>query len=43
MPVMLVMDSSLPKDVNTVTLSYTFFVKPDANKAASVSKVDGRG
>lgn len=43
MPVMLVMDPSLPKDVNTVTLSYTFFVKPDTNKAASASRVDGRG
>jgi cytochrome c oxidase assembly protein subunit 11 len=34
MPVMLVMDPALPKDVNTVTLSYTFFVQPGTDKAA---------
>ncbi len=34
MPVMMVMDPSLPADVNTITLSYTFFVHPEANKAA---------
>jgi cytochrome c oxidase assembly protein subunit 11 len=43
MPVMLVLDPELPKDVNTVTLSYTFFVKPGTEKAASVSKAEGRG
>ena len=45
MPVMIVMDPSLPKEVNTVTLSYTFFVKPGSDKAASTSagKVDRRG
>jgi cytochrome c oxidase assembly protein subunit 11 len=37
MPVMLVLDPSLPKDVNTVTLSYTFFVKPDSDKPVSAS------
>lgn len=34
MPVMMVMDPALPGDVNTVTLSYTFFIKPSAEKAA---------
>jgi cytochrome c oxidase assembly protein subunit 11 len=34
MPVMMVMDPSLPDDVNTVTLSYTFFVMPEADKSA---------
>ncbi len=33
MPVMMVMDPALPDDVNTVTLSYTFFVMPGAEKA----------
>lgn len=37
MPVMLVLDPALPRDVNTVTLSYTFFVKPGSEKAASGS------
>lgn len=44
MPVMLVMDPALPKDVNTITLSYTFYVKPGAEKAAAApGKADGRG
>ena len=44
MPVMLVMDPALPKDVNTVTLSYTFFVKPGTEKAAAApGRMDGRG
>ena len=34
MPVMMVMDPALPADVNTVTLSYTFFVQPQADRAA---------
>lgn len=34
MPVMLVLDPALPSEVNTVTLSYTFFVKPGAEKSA---------
>lgn len=38
MPVMMVMDPALPGDVNTVTLSYTFFVQPGNAKAAQ----DGR-
>ncbi|MEW6133874.1 MAG: cytochrome c oxidase assembly protein [Pseudomonadota bacterium] len=38
MPVMMVMDPSLPADVNTVTLSYTFFVQPGAEKAAQGGK-----
>jgi cytochrome c oxidase assembly protein subunit 11 len=38
MPVMMVMDPALPADVNTVTLSYTFFVMPEADKAAQGSK-----
>lgn len=42
MPVMLVMDPALPRDVHTVTLSYTFFVKPGTDKAASAS-ADGAG
>lgn len=43
MPVMLVMDPTLPKDVNTITLSYTFFVKPGTEKSASASRGEGRG
>lgn len=47
MPVMLVLDPALPKEVNTVTLSYTFFVKPGAEKAAFLPatslKSDDRG
>ena len=34
MPVMLVLDPALPKDVNTITLSYTFFEQPAADKTA---------
>ena len=34
MPVVFVIDPSLPKDVNTITLSYTFF-EVDGKKAAS--------
>lgn len=41
MPVMLVMDPSLPQDVNTVTLSYTFFVMPGADKAAQGKRIEG--
>ena len=33
MPVMLVLEPTLPKDVNTVTLSYTFFVQPGSGKS----------
>ncbi len=35
MPVVLVLEPTLPKDVNTVTLSYTFFVQPGSDKAAA--------
>jgi len=38
MPVMLVLDPALPRDVNTVTLSYTFFVMPGADKATQVRR-----
>jgi cytochrome c oxidase assembly protein subunit 11 len=38
MPVMLVLDPALPRDVNTVTLSYTFFVMPGTEKAAQARK-----
>lgn len=34
MPVMFVIDPSLPKDVNTITLSYTFFRVDGANRKA---------
>jgi cytochrome c oxidase assembly protein subunit 11 len=43
MPVMLVMQPTLPRDVNTVTLSYTFFVKPGGENAASAGRDEGRG
>lgn len=45
MPVMLVMDPALPGDVNTVTLSYTFFVKPGTEKSLSLKNAvdDVRG
>lgn len=47
MPVMLVLDPALPRDVNTVTLSYTFFVKPGGGNAVSmpdaVIKANNRG
>jgi cytochrome c oxidase assembly protein subunit 11 len=43
MPVMLVMDPALPGDVNTVTLSYTFFVMPGADKAAQGGKAAVNG
>lgn len=41
MPVMLVMEPTLPKDVNTVTLSYTFFVQPDSDKTAEGKAAKG--
>lgn len=43
MPVMMVMDPSLPADVNTVTLSYTFFVQPGTEKAAQGGKTANNG
>jgi cytochrome c oxidase assembly protein subunit 11 len=39
MPVVFVIDPSLPKDVNTITLSYTFF-EVDGKKAAAASGKD---
>lgn len=41
MPVMLVMDPALPHDVNTVTLSYTFFAMPGTEKAAQGKRLEG--
>jgi cytochrome c oxidase assembly protein subunit 11 len=41
MPVVLVIDPKLPKDVNTVTLSYTFFEQPGSNKAAQAKGNEG--
>jgi cytochrome c oxidase assembly protein subunit 11 len=43
MPVMLVMDPALPGDVNTITLSYTFYVQPAADKAAQGGKAAANG
>lgn len=40
MPVVFVVDSALPKDVNTITLSYTFF-EIEGNDLKSVAKVKG--
>lgn len=39
MPVVFVIDPSLPRDVNTITLSYTFF-EVDGKKAAAVTPAD---
>jgi cytochrome c oxidase assembly protein subunit 11 len=39
MPVVFVIDPALPKDVNTITLSYTFFEVEGNNKAAAVEPV----
>jgi len=41
MPVMMVMDPSLPDDLNTITLSYTFFVMPGSEKAAKARGTEG--
>ena len=35
MPVVFFVDAGLPKDVQTITLSYTFFEVPGLDKAAS--------
>ena len=42
LPVVFVLDKTLPEDVNTVTLSYTFFEVP-AGSVASASAVAGSG
>ena len=42
MPVVFVIDPSLPKDVNTITLSYTFF-EVEGKKAAAVERVGAQG
>jgi cytochrome c oxidase assembly protein subunit 11 len=34
MPVVFVVDRNLPKDINTITLSYTFFEMPGSGPAA---------
>ncbi len=36
MPVIFIVDSALPKDVNELTLSYTFFIKPTQNTQAAL-------
>lgn len=43
MPVMMVMDPALPEDVNTVTLSYTFFAMPGKEKAAQGVRPEKNG
>lgn len=35
MPVQFVIESSIPADINTVTISYTFFELPDGQKAVN--------
>jgi len=37
MPVVFFIDPTLPKDVNVLTLSYTFFIKPGSEAAASLA------
>jgi cytochrome c oxidase assembly protein subunit 11 len=41
MPVLFVIDPSLPKDVKTITLSYTFFNLNPATQAASNGATNG--
>lgn len=36
MPVVFIVDPSIPKDINVLTLSYTFFIKPGSKAAASL-------
>ena len=42
-PVVFVIDSKLSKDVNTITLSYTFFEVGSKTPAAPTSTLDGKG
>ncbi len=37
MPVVFIIDSDIPKDVNVLTLSYTFFIKPGSEAAVSLA------
>jgi cytochrome c oxidase assembly protein subunit 11 len=37
MPVVFFIDPTIPKDVNVLTLSYTFFIKPGSGAAASLA------
>jgi cytochrome c oxidase assembly protein subunit 11 len=37
MPVVFFIDPTIPKDVNVLTLSYTFFIKPGSEAAASLT------
>ena len=36
MPVIFIVDSSLPEDINELTLSYTFFIKPSESTEKSL-------
>lgn len=42
MPVVFVLDKTLPEEVNTVTLSYTFFEVPAGSVVSSASSAEGR-
>lgn len=42
MPVVFVLDKTLPDEVNTVTLSYTFFEVPAGSVASSAGAAEGR-
>jgi len=42
MPVVFVLDKTLPEDVNTVTLSYTFFEVPAGSVTSSAAALEGR-
>jgi cytochrome c oxidase assembly protein subunit 11 len=42
MPVVFVLDKTLPEDVNTLTLSYTFFEVPAGNVSSSATSPESR-